>query len=313
MSQMSLCDELLSQQQEMINSFIRLLEEEISQNSQQVQCLIEEQCSSNLPRSILGQVDALIEKEQQNASNLKVLEELSKEAMVIVEEQHCRLEEVRMNLTTPLTSEAEASEPENYDGPRPKTTSRVNLTSIAPNALPQEAMAQTSSCHSGLRQRQPLETHAALLRGEIFKVILGTVNSQHGTASHNRKVKSGSNFSNDEVFHLPQVLDMPIAGSGHGHKVTLKTPVVRPRSISSTPCLVPQPVSFNVSGIPNIETSEKETDNEVEARPRAPHHKLAQMRNDASIASHSLQLKNLERSVNPKSRNLKVDIQSMPC
>ena len=37
MAQMSLHNELLSQQQEMINSFIRSLEEEISQNFQQVQ------------------------------------------------------------------------------------------------------------------------------------------------------------------------------------------------------------------------------------------------------------------------------------
>ena len=33
-----------------------------------------------------------------------------------MEEQHCRLEEVRLNLTTPLTSEVEVSEPENYGG-----------------------------------------------------------------------------------------------------------------------------------------------------------------------------------------------------
>ena len=54
MAQMSLCKELLSQQQETINSFIRSLEEEISQNSQQVQRLMEQQSSSNLPKSILG-------------------------------------------------------------------------------------------------------------------------------------------------------------------------------------------------------------------------------------------------------------------
>ena len=64
MVQMSLCNELLDQQQEIINSFIRSLEEEISQNPQQVQRLMAEQSSSNLPKSILGQVEALIEKEQ---------------------------------------------------------------------------------------------------------------------------------------------------------------------------------------------------------------------------------------------------------
>ena len=36
-----------------------------------------------------------------------------------------------------------------------------------------------------------------------------------GTASKNRKVKSGSDFSDNEVFHLPQVPDMPIAGSAN--------------------------------------------------------------------------------------------------
>ena len=73
---------------------------------------------------------------------LKVLE-LNKETTEIGEEQHCRLEEVRMNLTTPLTSEAEASEPEIYDGAKPKTTSRAKLTSVAPGVLPQEVMAPT--------------------------------------------------------------------------------------------------------------------------------------------------------------------------
>ena len=113
-----------------------------------------EQSSSNLPKSILGQVEGLIEKKQQNASKLKVLEELNREATEIAEEQHCRPDEARLNLTAPLTSEAEASEPENYGGARPITTSRANSTLITPNTLPQQAMAQMSSCHSGLRQRQ---------------------------------------------------------------------------------------------------------------------------------------------------------------
>ena len=68
---MSLCDELLNQQQETINSFIQLLEKEISQNSQQAQSLIE-QYSSNLLKSILGQVEDLIEKEKENASKLQM-------------------------------------------------------------------------------------------------------------------------------------------------------------------------------------------------------------------------------------------------
>ena len=104
-------------------------------------------------------------------------------------------------------------------------------------------MAQTYSHYSIIKWEQPLEDYAALLRDEVFSVIPGTVNTQHGTAFHMRKVKSGSNFSNDEAFHLPQVPDMPIAGSGHGCKVTFRSLVVRPRLISSTPHLVHQPVS----------------------------------------------------------------------
>ena len=73
MAQISLQEELLSQQQETINSFIRSLEEEISQNSQQVQRFMEQQSSSNLPKFLLGQVEALIAKEQENASKLQIL------------------------------------------------------------------------------------------------------------------------------------------------------------------------------------------------------------------------------------------------
>ena len=102
---MSLYNELVSQQQETVNSFIRSSEEEISQNSQQVQRLIEQQSSSNLPKPILGQVEALIAKEQQNVSKLQILEVINKEATEIMEEQHRRLKEARLNLTTPLTSE----------------------------------------------------------------------------------------------------------------------------------------------------------------------------------------------------------------
>ena len=174
--------ELLNQQQETINSFIRSLEKEISQNSQQVQRLMAEQGSSNLPRSILGQVEALMEKEWQNASRLKVLEELNREAMKIVEEQHCRFEEARLKLRRPLISEVEVSQPENYGGARPKITSRANLMLVSPNALAQEAMAQTYSSHSKLRQEQQLEDCAALLRDEIFNVILSLL--VHSVALH---------------------------------------------------------------------------------------------------------------------------------
>ena len=217
---MSLCKELLSQQQETINSFIRSLEEDISQNSQQVQRLMEQQSSSNLPKSIIGQEEALIVKEQQNVSKMQILEEINKEATEIVEEQHSRLEEARLNLTTPLTSEVEASEAENYGGARPKVKSRAQVTSVTPSVFPQETVARKYDSYSRAKPEQWLEDRAALLRDEVFSVIPGTVNTQHGTALKNRKVRNGSDYSEDEVFQLPQVPDMHIVGSSHGQKVT---------------------------------------------------------------------------------------------
>ena len=124
----------------------------------------------------------------------------------------------------------------------------------------------------------------------MFSVILGTVNTQHGTALKSRKIWSGSKYSEDEVFQLPQEPDMPIAGSSHEQKVTFRSPVLRLGSLSSMPHLVPQPVSFNVSRIPNSKTSGKDLDSEAEIRPRSPHSKIKRTREDASIALHSCQL-----------------------
>ena len=250
--------------------------------------MIEKQSSSNLPKSILGQVEALIAKEQQNSSKLQILEDINKEATEIVEEQYCRLEEVRLNLTTPLTSEVEASELESCGGARPKTKSRTNVTSVIPSTLPQETMAKTYNSHTTARQEQQLEDHAALLRDEVFNVIPGTVNMQCDIASKNRKVISGSDCSDNEVFQPPQVPDMPIAGSSHGQNVTFRSLVVRLGSVSSTSCLVPQPVSFDVSRIPDSEKSGKDMDSEAKVRPRTPQPKVKRTRGDAVIASHSL-------------------------
>ena len=199
---MSLHEELLSQWQETINSFIRSLEEEISQNSQQAQRLMEQQSSSNLPKSIIGQVEALIVKEQQNASKLQILEEINKEATEIAGEQYCRFEEARLNLTTPLTSKVEASEAEIYGGARSKVKSRTPVTSVTPSVFPQETVARKYDSHGRARPEWWLEDRAALLRDEVFSVIPGTVNVQHGTALKNRKVRSdsGSDYSEDEVF-----------------------------------------------------------------------------------------------------------------
>ena len=150
-------------------------------------------------------------------------------------------------------------------------------------------MVHDYKSHSGLRQEEPLEKHSAILRDEVFSVI----HMQHGNVSRSRKTKISSEFSEDEAFesyHLPEVLDMLITGSGHGHKVAFRSPVVRPRSVSSTPYFIHQPGSFNLSGIPNFETSGKDMDSEAEGRPKTPHHKIRGTRNDASITLHSLQL-----------------------
>ena len=235
-------------------------------------------------------MEALIAKEQQNASKLQILEEINKEATEIAEQQHCRLEEARLNLTTPLTSDVEASKPEIYGGARPKIKSRAHVTSVIPSVLPQETVTKTYDSHYRAKQEQQLEDHAALLRDEVFSVVPGTVNMQHGTASKNRKIRSGSEYSENEVFQLPLVPDTPIAGGSHGQKFTFRSLVVRPESISSMPQLVPQPVSFDMSRIPDSETSGKDTDSEAEIRLRTPHQKIKRMREDASVALHSLQL-----------------------
>ena len=303
---MSLCNELLGQQQETVNSFIRSLEEEISQNSQQVQRLME-QSSSNLPKSIIGQVVVLIAKEQQNASKLQILEEINKEATEIAEEQHHRLEEARLNLTAPLTSEVEASEAKSYGWARPKVKSRAQVTTVTPNVYPQEPVAKKYDSHCRVKPEQQLEDCAALLRDEVFSVVPGTVNIQCGTASKNRRARDGSNYSEDEVFQLPQVPDMPIAGSSHGQIVTFRSPVVRLRSVSSTPHVVPQPVSFDVSQIPNSKTSGKDTDSEAEVRPRTPCIRNKRTREYASMAPHSLQLaaEEFRKICKPKIQKLK--------
>ena len=268
---------------------------------------MEQQSSSNLPKSIIGQVEAFIVKEQQNASKLQILEEINKEATKIVEEQHCRLKEARLILTTPLTSEVEASDAEIYGGARPKIKSRAQVTSMTPSFFPQETVARKYDSHGRAKPEQWLEDHAALLRDEVFSVIPGKVNMQHGTASKNRKVRSDSKYSGDEVFQLPQVPDMPIAGCSHGQKVTFRSLVVRPGSVSSTPHLVPQPVSFDVSQIPNSDKSGKDTESEAEIRPRTPHAKIKRMREDASMASHSLQLvaEEFRKICKPKIQKLK--------
>ena len=166
-----------------------------------------------------------------------------------------------------------------------------------------------------LRQEQSLEKHAALLRDEVFSVILGRVYTQHGTASRNRKIKGGSKLGEGKVFesyHLSQVLNTPITGSGHVHKVTFRSLDVRLGSVSSTTHLVPQPVSFNLSRIPNVETSGKDIESKAEGKSKTPHHKLRRMKNDASMRLHSLQLvaEEFRKTCKPKIQAIKGGYQA---
>ena len=93
---------------------------------------------------------------------------------------------------------------------------------------------------------------------------------QHGTMLWSDKKKGSRDMSEDEVFgsdHLPQVPVMPIADSSHRHRVTFRSLVMRPRLVSSTPCLVPQQVSFDLSQIPETKTSGNDIDSKAEGRP----------------------------------------------
>ena len=108
---------------------------------------------------------------------MQILEEINKEAIEIAEEQHHRLEEAKLNLTTPLTFEVEASEPESCGGTRPKIKLRAHVTSVTPSVLPQETMAKRYDSHYRAKQEQQLEDCAVLLRDEVFSVVPGTVNT----------------------------------------------------------------------------------------------------------------------------------------
>ena len=83
---------------------------------------------------------------------------------------------------------------------------------MTPNVYPEETVAKKYDSHYRVKPEQQLEDCAALLRDEVFSVIPGTVNMQHGTALKNRRARDGSDYSENEVFQLPQVPDMPIAG-----------------------------------------------------------------------------------------------------
>ena len=84
----------------------------------------------------------------------KFQREINKEATEIVEEQHGRLEEARLNLTTSLTSKVEDSEAENYDGARPKVKSRAQITSVTPSVFPQEIVARKYDSHGRVKPEQ---------------------------------------------------------------------------------------------------------------------------------------------------------------
>ena len=97
-------------------------------------------------------------------------------------------------------------------GGKPKVKSRAQVTTVTPNVYPQETVAKKFDSYCRVKPEQQLEDHASLLRDEVFSVVPGTVNTQCGTASKNRRARDGSDYSENEVFQLCQVSDMPIAG-----------------------------------------------------------------------------------------------------
>ena len=87
--------------------------------------------------------------------------------MAIAEEQQCLIEEAQLRLPTPQTSAVEsASEAEIHSGARSKRTPRVTIRSPQVETVP---VSKTS-------KDQEMETHAALLRDEVFNIVPGTVN-----------------------------------------------------------------------------------------------------------------------------------------
>ena len=108
---------------------------------------------------------------------------------------------------------------------------------------------------------------------------------------------------------------MAITGSGHGHKVTFRSIVIRTRSVTSTPHLLPQMVSFNLSWIPDTETSGKDTDSEAEGMTNvgtrsgltAHHQTIRRAKQDVYIMMQSLQLviEELRKICKPKFQKLK--------
>ena len=158
--------ELFEAQQQTITSFVESVERDISANSELAQSLLE-QTSGVASRSLQEQVEGLIAKEKQNASKLQALEEIQNETMAIAEEQQHLIEEAQLRLPTPQTSAVEsASEAEIHGGARPKHTPRVTIRSPQVETVP---VSKTS-------MDQEIETHATLLRDEVFNIVPGTVN-----------------------------------------------------------------------------------------------------------------------------------------
>ena len=129
----------------------------------------------------------------------------------------------------------------------------------------------------------------------------------------------------DEVFDShqpPQIPDTSLAGSIHSHKFTFRNQVAKKGSVSSIPCLIHQPVSFNLSEIPEPETSDKDTDREGERvqnpniRSRlAAYLQCRRTKQDTFHAMHSLQLApdEFKRIHEPKMAKLMINTQLMPC
>ena len=242
-----MCRELLETQQQSISSFVESVEKEISTNSGLAQSLLE-QASSAASRSLQEVVEGLIAKDRENASKLPALEEIQNETVVNAEEQQCYIEKVQLRLPTPQIFAVEsASEAENYCGARPKTTQRVIIRSPHVESVP---ASKTS-------QDQEIETHAALLRDEVFNIVPvpSTINmTQEKPWARNVDLNEEGKAYNSQ--RLPQVPDTLVARGGVS-SVTIKEPV------SSTPHMRLHPTTVDLSGVSSTETSAEKTEDEL--------------------------------------------------
>ena len=123
----------------------------------------------------------IIKKEQQNVTKVQTLEQQQREAIEIAEEYYLPPRGGKIKSYNSSDLWGGTSEAENYSGARPKTNLKANPIAYAHSILPQEAVTTQYRSQLESRQDHALEHHAALLRDEVFDIIPGKINMQHGT------------------------------------------------------------------------------------------------------------------------------------